>query len=177
MPEGAAERILPGESARVFAFLADPRNAQAWFTGADFETPPEDEPRAGMTWTLAKTEETRGPIPTRIRLYEPPLRVVWETTLGRMRTNWTWTITCSPAADAADGPATLARLAIRLRPGLLDTLLALILSRTLRETLSTRAERALQRAAEALGQRRGGKASGVSGQSARPQRKAKPKRR
>src|SRR5262249_34873004 len=145
MPEGAAERILSGDPARVFAFLADPRNAQAWFTGADFEAPPEGEPRAGMTWTLAKTEETRGPIPTRIRLYEPPARFAWETTLSRMRTNWTWTVSCAPGAGASGASATRVRLAIRLRPGLLDTLLALLLSRTLRETLSTRAERTLDR--------------------------------
>lgn len=172
MPQGAAERILPGEPARVFAFLADPRNAQAWFTGADYETPPEGEPRTGMTWTLSKTEETRGAIPTRIRLYEPPACFAWETTLSRMRTNWTWTVACSPATGESGAPATRARLTIHLRPGLLETLIGLMLARTLRETLTTRADRTLERAAHALNARRaGGKTTGS------PQRKSKPKRR
>lgn len=178
MPEGAAERILPGDPVHVFAFLADPRNAQAWFTGADFEAPPEGEPRAGMTWTLAKTEETRGPIPTRTCLYEPPARFAWETALSRMRTNWTWTVSCAPVPGASGAPATHIRLAIRLRPGLLDTLLAFMLARTLRETLSTRAERTLERADTALArQRSGGKQPDSSGHPSRPQRKAGPKRR
>jgi uncharacterized protein YndB with AHSA1/START domain len=172
MPQGSAELVVPGDPARVFAFLADPRNAQAWFSDAPFDEPPEGDVRAGTSWVLARTEETRHPMPMAVRAYEPPERFVWETRNERVRTNWTWTVTCAPASESAraeagiPSPATVLRLAIRLRPGVFDTLLALLLSRTLRQTLAARAQRTLERARAALGTRSGASRSG--GTSASP---------
>jgi len=156
MPQGSAELVVPGEPARVFAFLADPRNAQAWFSDAPFEEPPEGEVRADMTWVLARTEETRHAMPMGVRVYDPPTRFVWETLNDRVRTNWTWTVTCASAPDAAraeagiSGSATLLCLTIRLRPAVFDLVIGLLLTRALRETLSMRAARTLERARAAL---------------------------
>src|SRR5579871_6541598 len=115
MPAGAAELLVEVAPKAAFAFLADPRNAGAWFTAANFAIAPEGQPRQGMTWTVAQTAETRRPVPTRMVAYEPPHRFTWATELGALTVNWSWQLECRPAPDD-DPNATLLHLTIRLRP-------------------------------------------------------------
>src|SRR5437868_11800618 len=99
MPAGAAELRVDVAPDAAFAFLADPRNADSWFTAAEFAVAPEGQPRVGMTWTLAETVETRRTVPTRMTVYEPPLRFAWATDLGALTVNWTWQLECRPVPD------------------------------------------------------------------------------
>jgi hypothetical protein len=148
MPAGAADLLVPVAPEVAFAFLADPRNAGAWFSAADLAVAPEGQPRQGMTWTVAQTAETRRPVPTRITVYDPPRRFIWSTELGPLTVNWAWQLECRPAPDADPG-ATLLHLTIRLRPGI-QAPITLFFARSMRRTLEMRAGRALERARDAL---------------------------
>ena len=165
MPKGSAELLVAVSREAAFAFLADPRHAREWFTPAGFAVPPEGEPHVGMTWVVAQTAETRHPVPTRMSVYDPPSRFMWETTLGSPTVNWAWEVECLPpdhtdrAVGASGGrppsPAasvpgeTLLRLTIHLRPGI-QAPIALLFARSMRRTLARRAEHALERARDTL---------------------------
>ncbi len=148
MPAGAAELLADVAPATAFAYLADPRNAGAWFSAAAFAVAPEGSPRPGMTWTVAATAETRRPVPTRMTVYEPPLRFAWSTELGPLTVNWTWQVECRAAPDG-DPNATQLHLTIHLRPGI-QAPITLFFARSMRRTLQQRAGRALERARDAL---------------------------
>lgn len=148
MPAGAAELLVDVAPAAAFAFLADPRNVGAWFSAAAFAVAPEGQPRAGMTWTVAQTAETRRPVPTRMTVYDPPRRFAWSTELGPLTVNWAWQLECRPAPDG-DANTTLLHLTIHLRPGV-QAPITLLFARSMRHTLDTRAGRALERARDAF---------------------------
>lgn len=149
MLEGTGEAVTAAAPAVAFAFLADPRNAGAWFAGAGFAEPPVGPPRAGQTWSFARTPGTRRVQPLRLSVYEPPSRFVWETRLPTVLTNFTWEMRCDPADEKQPGGTRL-RLTCRLRPGLVQWLTTAmgfsLVSRALRE----QAQRAVDRAAAAL---------------------------
>jgi len=148
MPAGAAELLVDVAPETAFAYLADPRNAHAWFSAADLAVAPEGQPRQGMTWTVVQTAETRRPVPTRMTVYEPPRRFAWSTELGPLTVNWAWQLECRPAPDG-DPAATLLHLTIHLRPGI-QAPITLFFARSMRRTLDLRAGRALERARDAL---------------------------
>jgi hypothetical protein len=148
MPAGAADLLVAVAPAAAFAFLADPRNTGAWFSAAAFAVAPQGQPRPGMTWTVARTAETRRPVPTRMTVYEPPRRFAWSTELGPLTVNWTWQLECRPTPDG-DPTATLLHLTIHLRPGI-QAPITLFFARSMRRTLEARAGRALERARDAL---------------------------
>lgn len=149
MLEGTGEAVAPSTPATAFAFLANPRNAGAWFVGAGFAVPPEGPPRAGLTWSFARTTGTRRVQPVRMSVYEPPRRFVWETRLPAVLTNFTWEMRCEPASEGRAGGTRL-RLTYRLRPGLVQWLTTAVGFSLVNRALREQAQRAADRAAEAL---------------------------
>ncbi|MGH2515318.1 MAG: SRPBCC family protein [Ktedonobacterales bacterium] len=149
MLEGTGEALAKVTPAAAFTFLANPRNAGAWFAGADFEEPPVGPPRAGQTWSFARTPGTRRVQPVRMSIFEPPSRFVWETRLPSVLTNFTWELRCEPAGDEMPGGTRL-RLIYRLRPGLAQWLTTAVGFSLVGRALREQAQRAADRAAEAL---------------------------
>ena len=146
--EGSGEAVVPVAPATAFAFLADPRNASAWFAGAGFVARPQGPPRTGEEWSFAETPGTRRVTPTHMTRYEPPEHFRWETRLSAWQTNFAWEMRCEP-----DSEGTRLRFTIQLRPGLLEYPAALIGFRLTRRALARAAERTAEQAAEALTQR------------------------
>lgn len=144
---GAAEVAIP--PARAFAYLADPRHAPDWFAGAAFASPPQGAPRLGQTWTFARTRGTRRVLPVAIAAFEPPRHFLWQTTLGPRRDNNAWEVECAPAAAGAT-PLTRLTITIRLIPGPLGWLSILLYRPLVRAALRERAQRAANRARDAL---------------------------
>jgi hypothetical protein len=139
------------------AWLADPRNAGAWFAAVRLERPPAPPLRAGSAWRFLLTHNHDRPMPLRLAEHDPPRGFVWETEYPAWRGNLRWAVTLE-AAGAEDGaaPATRLRLRIEQRPGPLGwPLLALawLFERLSRQTASSaraRAQRAVERARDAL---------------------------
>ena len=143
----------------AFAWLADPRNAGAWFASVRLERPPATPLRAGASWRFLMTRQRDRPLPMRLAGYAPSTRFIWETENPGWRGNLRWVFSFTPveAEDGAAGaPATRLRLRIEQRPGLLGwPLLALawVAERVTREVASSvgaRAQRAVERARDAL---------------------------
>jgi uncharacterized protein YndB with AHSA1/START domain len=164
MREGSAEAQVACPREAAFAWLVDPRHASEWFAGVALPEPPARPLRVGATWRFSMTRQRGRLIPMRLAEYQSPERFTWETTYPSWRGNLQWACALSPAAPGADTEdsreepeaATLLRLTIRQRPGLLGwpaLLLAGLLGQlrvTEGASMAARAERAAQRAAEAL---------------------------
>jgi len=142
---GAAEVAVP--PAAAFAYLADPRHAPDWFAGAAFATPPQGAPRLGQSWTFARTRGTRRVLPVEIASFAPPRHFLWQTTLGPRRDNNAWEVECAPTEAAG---ATRLTVTIRLIPGPLGWLSILLYRPLVRAALRERAQRAANRARDAL---------------------------
>lgn len=149
MLEGTGEALTTVAPATAFAFLANPRNAGAWFAGAGFAEPPVGPPRAGQTWRFDKTPGTRRVQPVHMSVYEPPSRFVWETQLPAALTNFTWELCCAPAGAERPGGTRLC-LTYRLRPGLVQWLTTAVGFSLVGHALREQAQAAADRAAKAL---------------------------
>ncbi len=150
--EGTGEAITRVGQTDGFAYLSDPRHAGEWFAGAGFAVEPHGPPREGQTWSFAHTPGTRRVLPVSAGVFEPPVRFVWRTQLGALRTNNEWELRFEPVSDADSGsdPATRLRLTIRLLPGPLGWLVTLPLLPRMRGILSSRAQTAVERAVSAV---------------------------
>ncbi|HEX9037312.1 MAG TPA: hypothetical protein VF808_10020 [Ktedonobacterales bacterium] len=141
----------------AFAWLADPRNAGAWFAAVRLERPPAPPLRAGCAWRFLLTRQRDRPMPMRLSEYTPSTRFVWETDYPGWRGNLRWVLTLAPGAASGDvAAATRLGLRIEQRPGLVGWPLlgiAWLAERVSRETASgvrARAQRAVERARDAL---------------------------
>ena len=166
MREGSAEARVASPREAVFAWLVDPRHAGEWFASVALPEPPVRPLRAGATWRFSMTRQRGRLIPMRLAEYQSPERFTWETAYPAWRGNLQWTCALSPASFEGDtegedpgeepGDATLLRLTIRQRPGLLGwpaLLLAGLLGQlrvTEGASMAARAEGAAKHAAEAL---------------------------
>ena len=158
MREGSAEVVIACPVDAAFAWLADPRNAGTWFASVALPEPPSRPLRVGATWRFSMTRQRGRSIPMRLVEYQTTHAFTWETTYPGWRDNLQWTLALAPAsdADAADDAATRLRMTIRQRPGPLGwpaLLLAALVARlsvTEGASMAARAERAVQRAGEAL---------------------------
>jgi uncharacterized protein YndB with AHSA1/START domain len=154
MREASAEVVIACAEETAFAWLADPRNAVAWFASVALPEPPPRPLRIGATWRFVLTRQRGQSIPMRLAEYQPPHNFTWETTYSRWRDNLQWALAFTPAAEDASS-ATL-RLTIRQRPGPLGwplLLMAGLLARLSPASVSSmqaRAERAALRARAAL---------------------------
>jgi hypothetical protein len=145
--EGTGEAVAKVEVAAAFAFLADPYNGRLWFATAGPVELPEQPIAPGITWHLEKTKQTRRVLPIKMITYQPPECFVWATQLGGLSTNHVWEVHLRPGPES--GTTTIS-MALRLRPGPIGRLGALIAPAGLRRTLATRAQRAVDRASEVL---------------------------
>lgn len=158
--EGDGETLIAMAPELVCAWLADPRNAGAWFAAVRLERPPAPPLRAGSEWRFLLTRQRDRPMPIRLADYAPPRSFAWETRYPAWRGNLRWAFTLEVAneerqeGDAAR--ATRLRLRIEQRPGALGwpmLALAWVFERLSRETISSvqaRAQRAVERARDAL---------------------------
>jgi hypothetical protein len=145
--EGTGEAVAKVEVATAFAFLADPYNGRFWFASAGPLEPPGQPITPGLTWHLEKTKQTRRVLPLKMITYQPPECFVWATQLGGLSTNHIWEVRLRPGPES--GTTTIS-MALRLLPGPMGRLGALIAPAGLRQTLATRAQRAVDRACEVL---------------------------
>jgi uncharacterized protein YndB with AHSA1/START domain len=154
MREGSAEVTIACPADAAFAWLADPRNAGEWFASVTLPAPPARPLRVGATWNFSLTRQRGRVIPIRLATYQPRQSFTWETAYPGWRDNLQWTLAFTPAPGAAD--TTHLRMTIRQRPGPLGwpaLLLAALLTRFSAAegaSMAARAERAAQRAGEAL---------------------------
>lgn len=154
--EGMGEATVEATPAAAFAFLSDPRNAGLWFAGSGFAQPPEGAPRAGMIWRFERMRGARGPVTATMSAFEPPERFVWETRVGILGVNNVWelrfeqALVDSGSPDVPARPGTIITMTIRLRPRPLGWLSILPALPLLRGQLPARAQRAADRAAEAV---------------------------
>jgi hypothetical protein len=150
--------MAPGPA---FAWLADPRNAAAWFASVRLERPPAPPLRAGSAWRFVLTRQRDRLMPMRMAEYAPSERFAWETDYPTWRGNLRWVFTLEAAEGGAGGegegsPTTQLRLRIEQRPGPLGwPLVALAwlvqrLSPNSAGTTRARAQRAVERAHDAL---------------------------
>jgi uncharacterized protein YndB with AHSA1/START domain len=144
---GTGEATAEVPPAAAFAYLADPRNAPQWFAGATFAEEPEGQPREGMAWSFRQTRSARV-VPVHMSVYEPPSRFVWRTQLGWPRTNLVWEMRCDPVGKK--GARTRLAFTIRIEPGPLGWPALLAAAPFSRGDVARRAERAVDRAREAL---------------------------
>ena len=153
---GRGEATVAATPAVAFTFLSDPRNAGEWFAGSGFAEAPTGSPRVGMTWRFERMRGTRRQVPVTMSVYEPPSRFVWETRLGLFSTNNVWELQFEPvmvdsgSVDQPAQPGTRISMTIRLRPRLFGWLGVLPALPLLRGQLPARAQRAADRAAEAV---------------------------
>ena len=154
--EASAEVVVACAAEAAFAWLADPRNAPAWFASVALPEPPTHALREGATWRFSLTRQRGQTIPMRLAEYQPPQRFTWETTYPAWRDNLQWALALTSESTPEGVSAARLRLTIRQRPGPLgwpSLLLASALARlspTLSGSMRARAERAAQRAREAL---------------------------
>ena len=154
--DGETRAALAPEPA--FAWLADPRNAGAWFASVRLERPPASPLRAGAAWRFLLTRQRDRPMDMRLAEYTPSTRFIWETDNPAWRGNlrWVFTLAALEPDGASGAPATRLALRIEQRPGLLGwpmLALAWAAERISRETVSSvaaRAQRAVERARDAL---------------------------
>src|SRR5690242_20373518 len=148
MREGAGEIEAPVAPQVAFAYLADPRHAPHWFAGVEVADAPVGSLAAGARWTFIQTQSVGRKSPTRMAVYEPPARFVWRTTLRWPATNLAWEMRCLPVEE--NPRATLLRLTIRIEPGPLGWLSALAVGAMRGDVIAERAQRAVERARDAL---------------------------
>jgi uncharacterized protein YndB with AHSA1/START domain len=153
MREGSGETTVAVAPGTAFAYLADPRHAPEWFAGVELQGALEGLPRAGMTWSFVQTQRGGRIVPARMAVYAPPERFVWRTTQRWPRTNLAWELRCAPVEDpdtAGGAPATWVHLTIHIEPGPLGWLSLLAALPFQRGEIAERAQRAVDRAREAL---------------------------
>ena len=149
MRAGTGEATVAVAPDAAFAYLADPRHAQEWFAGARLAEPPEGAPHAGMTWRFIQVRSDNRVIPVRMEVYEPPSRFVWRTTFRWPRTNLRWEMRCEP--DSGDEEhVTRLRMTIGIEPGPVGWLGLYLSPRLYRPDPAMQAQRAVERAREAL---------------------------
>ncbi len=161
--EGTGETTAAVTPEAAFTFLADPRNAQRWFAGAALAEQPEGTPHAGMRWRFVQARNNRV-VPVRMEVYEPPTRFVWRTTLRWPRTNLDWEMRCEPEVVPSPRPSatpppqregqneggTRLRMMIRIEPGPAGWLGLVLSPRLYRPDPALQAQRAVERARDAL---------------------------
>ncbi len=160
MREGTGETTVAALPEVAFAYLADPRNAQQWFAGAALSEHPEGEPQAGMSWRFVQARSKRI-VPVRMAIYEPPTRFVWRTALYWPRTNLRWEMRCEPTAlpppltplpqgEGQSVSGTRLRMTIGIEPGPMGWLGLHLSPRLYRPDPAMQAQRAVERARDAL---------------------------
>jgi Polyketide cyclase / dehydrase and lipid transport len=149
--EGTGETTALAEPEAAFTFLADPRNAQRWFAGAALAEQLESAPHTGMCWRFVQARNNRL-VPVRMEVYEPPLRFVWRTTLRWPRTNLRWEMRCDPdeQGERQNRTSTRLRMTIRIEPGPVGWLGLVLSPRLYRPDPALQAQRAVERARDAL---------------------------
>lgn len=142
----------------ALAYLADPRHAAAWFARVAAEDLADGPARAGQTWRFVAVDNP-GPGTTgggrqrrtgaramRLAAYELGRRFVWESALGRWRTNVRWELSTEPVST---GGTTLT-LSVRWRPSPQGWLWVPLAAVFTRGALERRALRTVERAADAV---------------------------
>ena len=161
MRAGTGEATVAVAPDAAFAYLADPRHAQEWFAGARLAEPPEGAPHAGMTWRFVQVRSDNRVVPVRMEVYEPPSRFVWRTTFRWPRTNLRWEMRCEPETqslplasppqgEGKSGNGTRLRMTIGIEPGPVGWLGLYLSPRLYRPDPAMQAQRAVERAREAL---------------------------
>lgn len=149
--EGTGETTVAVAPAVAFAYLADPRRAPEWFAGVQFAERPEGEPRAGMRWRFVQVRSGNRIVPVRMAVYEPPTRFVWRTTHRWPRTNLRWEMRCEPAPEGNAGEVgALLRMTIGIEPGPMGWLSLWLAKPAFRPDPAMQAQRAVERARDAL---------------------------
>jgi len=148
MREGTGEATVAVACDIAFDYLADPRNAQAWFAGATLAERPEGALQAGMRWRFVQVRSDNRVVPVRMAVYDPPSHFVWQTAFRWPRTNLRWEMRCEPATDGAD--ETRLRMTIRILPGPVGWLALWVSPRVYRPDPQMQAQRAVDRARDAL---------------------------
>jgi hypothetical protein len=131
--------------AAAFAYLADPRHADAWFARVEVRNLPPGPPRAGHGWVFYEPA-ARSLKPVRLAVHDEPRRFVWETRLRRPRTNMVWELALAPAS----GSGTTLTFTMRWRPAPLGLPLALAAVLLSRGALDRRTQQTIERARDAL---------------------------
>ncbi len=150
MRVGTGETTVAAPPEVAFAYLADPRNARQWFAGAALAEQPEGAPHAGMRWRFVQARNNRV-VPVRMEVYDPPSHFLWRTTLRWPRTNLRWEMRCDPISEGED--ATRLRMTIGIEPGPMGWLGLHLSPRLYRPDPAMQAQRAVERARDALEQR------------------------
>ena len=148
MREGSGEIEAPVAPHVAFTYLADPRHAPRWFAGVEVVDAPDGPLVAGSRWTFIQAQSGNRASPTRMEAHEPPTRFVWRTTRRWPATNLAWEMRCLPVEE--NPRATLLRLTILIEPGPLGWLSALAASAMRGDVIAERAQRAVERARDAL---------------------------
>ena len=156
--ETDGETLVAMAPGPAFAWLADPRNAGAWFASVRLERPPAPPLRAGSAWRFVLTRQRDRLMPMRMAEYAPSERFAWQTEYPTWRENLRWVFTLEAAeGETGEGaPATRLGLRIEQQPGPLAwplVALAWLLQRLSPNSAGTtraRAQRAVERARDAL---------------------------
>ena len=159
MREGTGEATVAATPEAAFAYLADPRNAQQWFAGAALAEQPEGAPYAGMRWRFVQARSKRV-VPVRMEVYEPPSHFLWRTALRWPRTNLRWEMRCEPETlppppqgEGQSVGGVRLRMTIGIEPGPMGWLGLHLSPRLYRPDPAMQAQRAVERARDALEER------------------------
>ena len=147
MREGTGETTVAVAPEVAFAYLADPRNAQQWFAGAALAERPEGTPHARMRWRFVQSRNNRV-VPVQMETYEPPTHFRWQTALRWPRTNLRWEMRCDPLSEGEGG--TRLRMTIGIEPGPMGWLALWLSKPVYRPDPAMQAQRAVERARDAL---------------------------
>jgi uncharacterized protein YndB with AHSA1/START domain len=154
MPQGSGVATVAVAPAEAFAYLSNPLRAPEWFAGVQFAERPEGEPRAGMRWRFIQVRSGNRVVPMRMEVYEPPTRFAWRTTHLWPRTNLRWEMRCEPVAEGGDGEetegGTRLRMTIGIEPGPMGWLALWLAKPAFRPDPAMQAQRAVERARDAL---------------------------
>src|SRR5579859_4097523 len=104
-----AETLVAMAPEPAFAWLADPRNAGAWFASVRLERPPAPPLRAGSAWRFLLTRQRDRPMPMRLAEYTPSERFTWETDYPTLRDNLRWVFTIAAVENDDGAPTTRLR--------------------------------------------------------------------
>lgn len=157
----------------AFAYLADPRHADAWFARVEVRDLPPGPLRAGSAWVFYEPA-ARSLKPMRLAAYDESRRFVWQTRLPRPRTNLVWELALAPAS----GYGTTLTFTLRWRPTPLGLPLALAAVLLSRGALAHRTQQTVERARDAVEAAypapppRAGE--GAGGRGPRPRKRASP---
>ena len=147
--EGSGEATATVDLAAAFAYLSNPFRAPEWFAGVQFAERPDGEPRAGMRWRFIQVRSGNRVVPMRMEVYEPPTRFVWRTTHLWPRTNLRWEMQCEPVPEE-EGGGTRLRMTIGIEPGPMGWLSLWLSKPAFRPDPAMQAQRAVERARDAL---------------------------